>query len=60
MHKGTPQVAKSASKVGKRGSKWAQFHPFGLTFDADFAIFGLPWRILPTIKRLFSVFVQYL
>ncbi len=45
MRKGMLQVARSASKVGKSGSRWAHFGPSGLTFDAGWAIFGLPWRI---------------
>ena len=45
MHKGTPQVAKNASKVRKSGRRWAHFGPFGLTFEAGWAIFGLPWHI---------------
>ncbi len=44
MRKGTPQLVKSASKVGKSGSKWAHFGPSRLTFDAGWTIFGLPWR----------------
>ncbi len=45
MRKGTHQVAKSASKVGKSDSRWVHFAPPGLTFDAGWAIFGPPWRI---------------
>ncbi len=37
-----PQVAKSASKVAKKGPKCAQFGPAGLTFEASWAIFGVP------------------
>ncbi len=42
MHKGTPQVAKNATKVRKGGPRWAHFHPSGLTFEASLAIFGVP------------------
>ncbi len=55
MRKGT----KSASKVCKSGSRWAHFGPSGLTFDAGWAIFGIPWRILLTFNDFFSGYVQY-
>ena len=45
MHKGMPQVAKNASKVHKSGPRWAHFDPSRITFEADWAVFGLPWRI---------------
>ncbi len=35
-----PQVAKSASKVAKRGPRWAHFGPARLTFEASWAIFN--------------------
>ncbi len=45
MRKGMHQVAKSASKVGKSGFRWAHFGQSRLTFEASWAIFGFPWRI---------------
>ncbi len=59
MRKATPQVAKRAAKVGKTGSRWANFGPSGLTFDAGWAIFGLPGAFLHTFKDFFCVFEQY-
>ncbi len=57
MHKGIPQVTKNASKVRKSGTRWAHFGTSELTFEAGWAIFGLPWRI--TFKHLLCGFVQY-
>ncbi len=57
MRKGTPQVAKSASKVAKKGARWAHFGIAGLPFDASLAIFGVPWRFLRTFKRFFCLFM---
>ncbi len=49
----------SASKVGISGSRWARFGPSGLTFDAGWAIFGLPWRIFVHFNDFLCAFVQY-
>ncbi len=35
------QVAKSASKVSKSGTRWAHFGSSMLTFEAGWAILGL-------------------
>ncbi len=52
------QVAKSASKVGKSGSRWAHLAPSGLTFDAGWAMFGLHSYTFAQFY-FFCVFVQY-
>ena len=45
MRKGTPRVAKSATKVAKKVPRWAHFGPAGLTFEPTRAVFGAPWRL---------------
>ena len=50
------QVAKNASKVRKRDTSWVHFGPFGLTFEARRAIFGIPWRIFAHFKVRFLYF----
>ncbi len=56
MRKGLPQVAKSASKVAKKGARWTHFGPGGLTFEASQAIFGVPWRLFAHFLPLFLYF----
>ncbi len=45
MHKGMPQVANNASQMAKKCTKWAHFDTAGLTSEASWAIFGVPWRL---------------
>ncbi len=45
MHKGMPQLAKSASKVAKQGPMWAHFGTAGLTFEGTRVVLGVPWRL---------------
>ncbi len=50
-----PQVAKSASKVAKKGPRWTHFGPGGLTFEASWP-FLAPWRIFTHFYALFLSF----
>ncbi len=59
MRKGTPQMAKSVSKVGKSDSRWAHLGPSGFTFDGGWAIFGIACTIFATFNDFACVFVQY-
>ncbi len=56
MRKGLPQVAKSASKVAKKGPRWTHFGPGGVTFEASRAIFGVPWRLFAHFLLRFQSF----
>ncbi len=56
MGKGLPQLAKSASKVAKKGPRWTHFGSGGLTFEASRAIFGVPWRLFELFLALFLSF----
>ncbi len=60
MGKGLPQVAKSASKVAKKGPRWTQFGPGGLTFEASRAFLVYPGAFLRTFFSFFCIFVQNL
>ncbi len=56
MRKGLPQVAKSASKVAQKGTRWTHFGPGGLSFEASRATFGVPWRRFAHFLQLFLYF----
>ncbi len=51
-----PQVAKSASQVAKKGTRWTHFGRGGLSFEASRAIFGVHWRRLAHFLPLFLYF----